>query len=243
MIKVQNIYKSFGRDSILEDINLTVNNRETVTIIGPSGCGKSTLLRLLTGLELPDSGQIYVNDLLLNKPNLYTIRSNIGFVFQYAALFDSMSVFDNVAFPLRERLGLAERLIEKTVMEKLEWVDLREAVDQLPRELSGGMKKRVSLARALASEPRIIFYDEPTTGLDPLASLNIERLIVKLQKDLDLTSIVVTHQFSTIDRVSDRIVMIKNNKRLIDLGPKQDAYHSKDQEARDFFEACKVYVQ
>jgi len=242
MINVKNIYKSFDAESILEDISLSVSEGETVTVIGPSGCGKSTLLRIICGLETANSGDVYVNELLLNSTNLYRIRSNIGFVFQYAALFDSLSVFENVAFPLRERLKLPERLIKRAVMEKLEWVGLENAIYQQPRELSGGMKKRVSIARALAAEAKIILYDEPTTGLDPLASLNIENLIVKLQKELSITSIVVTHQFSTIDRVSDRIVMIKNNNHLINLGSRQTAYQNSDLDAQEFFKACKVYV-
>ncbi len=243
MIVAKNIYKSFGDQEVLKDINLNIENNQAVTIIGPSGCGKSTLLRLLCGLESADSGKIVIDGQQLNSQNLQSIRNKIGFVFQNSALFDSMNVYDNVAFPLRERLKLPENLIKTIVAEKLEWVGLNYAAQQYPSELSGGMRKRVSIARALSAEPQILFYDEPTTGLDPLVSSNIENLIVKLQKDLSLTSIIVTHQFSTIERVSDKIMLVTSDKRLIDLGSKAEAYNSLFPEAHDFFGACKVYLE
>ncbi len=146
-----------------------------------------------------------------------------------------------MAFPLRERLKLNETKIAEIVHQRLEWVGLEKAFTLYPEELSGGMKKRVSIARALAADPKILFYDEPTTGLDPEVSMNIEDLIVKLRNELSLTSLVVTHQFSTIQRVSDRILMI-NNHRLTDLGSKTEAMNSSNPEAKAFFAACKVYV-
>ncbi len=223
IIKINNIFKNFAEKEILRDVSLEVYSGEILTIIGPSGCGKSTLLRLIMGLVKPDSGEIYIegrNIVNANKEDRTALRKKFGFVFQGAALFDSMSVYDNVAFGLVEGKYKNEAYVKKIVMEKLEWVGLANSAELYPASLSGGMKKRVSIARALAIEPEIILYDEPTTGLDPLVSKNIEELIVRLKNELKITSIVVTHQMSTIFRVSDRIVYL-NNGRLENVGTKE----------------------
>lgn len=220
LIKINNVYKHFDQEYILNDVTAEVYEGETLTIIGPSGCGKSTLLRLIMGFIRPDSGSIYIqgkNIAVLPEEELALIRKKFGFVFQGAALFDSMTVFDNVAFGLTEASNKSPSLIRRIVLEKLDWVGLADTADLYPAALSGGMKKRVGIARALAAEPEIMLYDEPTTGLDPLVSKTIEDLIVRLKKELKLTSIVVTHQLSTIFRVSDRIVFL-NAGKLINVG-------------------------
>lgn len=230
IIKINNLYKKFDRDYILNDVSLEVFPGETLTIIGPSGCGKSTLLKLIMGFIRPDSGSIYVsgkNIIDLSGVEMAPIRRKFGFVFQGAALFDSMTVFDNVAFGLQEAADYNTAVIKRVVMEKLEWVGLSHIVHQYPAALSGGMKKRVGIARALAFEPEILLYDEPTTGLDPLVSKNIEELIVRLKNDLHITSIVVTHQISTIFRVSDRIVFL-NNGKLSNIGSIDKLREAKD---------------
>jgi phospholipid/cholesterol/gamma-HCH transport system ATP-binding protein len=211
MIKVSNVFKQFDGRYVLKDVSFDLDTGESVTIIGPSGCGKSTLLRVIMGLTKPDRGSVYINSeeiTALSGERLEKVRRSCGFVFQGSALFDSMTVYDNVVFGLRERGVRNTLLLDKTVAEKLEWVGLKGSDKLFPAELSGGMKKRVSIARALAIDPEIILYDEPTTGLDPLVSKNIEELIVRLKTELKITTIVVTHQISTIFRVSDRIIFL-----------------------------------
>ncbi|KAF0134191.1 MAG: putative ABC transport system ATP-binding protein [Candidatus Saganbacteria bacterium] len=215
MIKIENIKKKFNGHFVLDGISLTINEGETVAVIGPSGCGKSTLLKLINRLEEPTSGKIIIdgqNIFNLSEDELVKFRQKIGMVFQSSALFDSLSVFENVAFALREHTQLNEREINKIVLKKMELVDLLGKENMMPSELSGGMQKRVSVARAIAINPKIILYDEPTTGLDPITSVTIENLINKLAKELKVTSIVVTHQLSTIFRTANRIIMLDNGK-------------------------------
>lgn len=223
IIKINNIFKSFDDKEIFRDVSLEVYSGEILTIIGPSGCGKSTLLRLIMGLVKPDSGEIYIegrNIVTASNKEQTELRKKFGFVFQSAALFDSMSVYENVAFGLIEGKHKNDAYIKKIVMEKLDWVGLANSAELYPSSLSGGMKKRVSIARALAIGPEIILYDEPTTGLDPVVSKSIEELIIRLKNELKITSIVVTHQMSTIFRVSDRIVYLDNG-RLENAGAKE----------------------
>lgn len=215
MIKIRDLTKSFNNYKVLDSVSIDIPDGETLAVIGPSGCGKSTLLRLILGLETIDSGQITVdgqNVRGLNEDGFLRLRRNIGMVFQSSALFDSMNVFENVAFSLREYTDMTEGQIKDAVERKLEMVELEGRGDLMPSELSGGMQKRVSIARALASDPKIILYDEPTTGLDPLTSITIENLINKLASGLKVTSIVVTHQLSTIFRTAHRIVMLDKGK-------------------------------
>ena len=201
IVEVRNLTKSFGKKIVLEKVSFKVYQNEILLIIGFSGTGKSTLLKLICGLEEPDSGDIILK------------TSHIGMVFQGAALFDSMSVFDNVAFPLiNGQKGMSSGEIKDKVLEKLRLVGLAEMEDLRPDELSGGMKKRVSFARAIINNPDIILYDEPTGGLDPVVSTVIENYILKLQNELNTSSILVTHNLSTVQRIKSRVLLIYNSK-------------------------------
>ena len=208
MIKIENITKVSGTHRVLDNITLEIKEQETTAIIGPSGCGKSTLLRLIIGLEQPNSGTILID----NRAASFS-RSKIGMVFQSSALFDSLTVGENVAFGLRVQ-NYSERDIKRIVEEKLEMVELAGTADLMPSELSGGMQKRVSLARAIAFDPKIVLYDEPTTGLDPITSTSIENLMNKLGKELKVTSVLVTHQLSTIFRCAQSIYLLDKGKLI-----------------------------
>ena len=211
MIKIKNICKEFNGKPALKNINMEIKDGETLAIIGGSGSGKSTLLRLMIGLIRPTSGELWIGDQEishLSDSELDKVRLRMCMVFQYSALFDSMTVGDNVAFGLREHTKLSEKEISKIVAEKLELVGLPGMENYMPGELSGGMKKRVSLARAIAFEPEIIFYDEPSSGLDPIMTAKIDELIVSTQKQLNVTSIVVTHDMVSACHIADRIAMI-----------------------------------
>src|SRR3989339_702847 len=218
MIELTNLTKYFGSLRIIEDISFTIPKGESLAIIGPSGCGKSTLLKLLIRLEQVTKGSISIDgqDIAkLSEEDLSLLRRKTGFIFQTAALFDSMNVYDNVSFALREHSGKNETEINNIVKEKLALVGLEGKQAMMPAELSGGMQKRVSIARALAFDPKIILYDEPTTGLDPLTSITIEKLINKIAKETGATSVIVTHQVTTILRTATRIIMLDRGK-LID---------------------------
>lgn len=220
MIKLNKLTKYFGQLRILEQVDFEVSPGDFLAIIGPSGCGKSTLLRLLLGIEKPSAGSVFVNNYdvaKLSDDNLIRMRQKIGMVFQSGALFDSLSVYENVAFPLREHTTLRENAIAKKVKEKLDLVELPGTENLMPSELSGGMQKRVGIARALVSDPSIILYDEPTTGLDPITSVIIEDLMVKLARELKATSIVVTHVLQTVSRTAKRVVMLHDGT-LIEIG-------------------------
>ncbi len=213
MIKIKNVSKYFGQKAALKNINLEIADGETLAIIGGSGSGKSTLLRLMIGLIQPTEGEIWIGDdeiSQMNEDEMNKVRRRMGMVFQYSALFDSMTVGDNVAFGLVEHTDLDGAEIEKIVREKLKQVGLEGVENLMPNELSGGMKKRVSLARALAFNPEIIFYDEPSSGLDPVTTTKIDELILKTQKDLHVTSVVVTHDMVSACRISNRIAMVYN---------------------------------
>jgi phospholipid/cholesterol/gamma-HCH transport system ATP-binding protein len=209
---------------VLDSIRLDVNEGETLVILGGSGSGKSTLLRLMIGNIKPESGDI----LGLGKcvcsmtpMELRDYRKSIGVLFQSGALFNSMSVADNVALPLREHTDLPEETIQIMVKIKLELVGLREHAEKMPAELSGGMKKRAGLARALALDPKILFYDEPSAGLDPVTSAEIDQLIIKLNKLLGVTSVVVTHEMDSAFRIADRMVLLDRGKFIVSGTPKE----------------------
>ena len=217
MIKLINVCKEFNGRQVLNNINLEVQSGETMAIIGGSGSGKSTLLKLMIGLIHPTSGKILIDGqdiAALNDDELDEVRLKMGMVFQYSALFDSMSVGENVAFGLRERMDYSEERIQAIVKEKLELVGLPGREDFMPGELSGGMKKRVSLARAIAVNPDIIFYDEPSSGLDPIMSGKIDELIIETQRKLKVTSLVVTHDMVSACTISDRIAMIYEGEMI-----------------------------
>lgn len=217
MIKLINVCKEFNGRQVLNNINLEVQPGETMAIIGGSGSGKSTLLKLMIGLIHPTSGKILIDGqdiAAMNDDELDEVRLKMGMVFQYSALFDSMSVGENVAFGLRERMDYSEERIQAIVKEKLELVGLPGREDFMPGELSGGMKKRVSLARAIAVNPDIIFYDEPSSGLDPIMSGKIDELIIETQRKLKVTSLVVTHDMVSACTISDRIAMIYEGEMI-----------------------------
>ena len=211
MIRLKDVGKQFDEQWALRHVNLDIRDGETLAIIGGSGSGKSTLLRLLIGLIKPTEGEIWMDDQEIGhmpEHELKKIRLHMGMVFQYSALFDSMSVGYNVAFGLREHTKKKEDEIQRIVREKLSLVGLEGVEAMMPGELSGGMKKRVSLARAIAIEPSIIFYDEPSSGLDPIMTEKIDELIIHTQRELHVTSVVVTHDMASACRISDRIAMI-----------------------------------
>jgi phospholipid/cholesterol/gamma-HCH transport system ATP-binding protein len=211
MIRLENVCVVIRGHDILKNINLQINTGEIMVIIGASGSGKSTLLRLIIGLQKPTSGKIFLDDReisLLTEDEMNQIRLQMGMVFQYSALFDFMTVGENVAFGLREHTTKSEDEIQRIVRRKLRMVGLFSHENDWPNELSGGMKKRVSLARAVASNPQIVLYDEPSAGLDPIMSATIDRLIVNTRRRLGVTSVVVTHNMESAFTIADRIAMI-----------------------------------
>ncbi|MCD5384144.1 ATP-binding cassette domain-containing protein [candidate division WOR-3 bacterium] len=222
MIKVENLYKSFNGNKVLNEISLEINKGETLAVIGRSGCGKSVLLKLLIGLLKPDKGNIWIdggNVANLPKGELYKLRLKIGVLFQASALLDSLSVAGNVALGLIEHKRISEKKIREIVREKLSLVDLEGIEDKRISELSGGMKKRVGLARALACNPSYILYDEPTTALDPITASTINELILRLKKRLGITTIIVTHDMESAFYVADRIAMLHDGKILFEGTP------------------------
>ncbi|ACF12785.1 ABC transporter-related protein [Chloroherpeton thalassium ATCC 35110] len=238
MIEVQNLKKQFRQKEVLRGVSLEIKTGETMVIIGRSGCGKSVLLKHMVGLLVPDEGRVLVDgeDISqMSKAALYRVREKFGMLFQSAALFDSMTVGENVGIALKENAQLPNKEIEKIVAEKLAMVELPGTEHLKPSELSGGMRKRVGLARALATNPQYIFYDEPTTGLDPIMSDSIDSLILNLAKSLQVTSIVVTHDMQSVDKVADRVAMMHEG-RIYFLGTRQELRHSRDVIVRNFVE-------
>lgn len=224
MIELKKLTKYFGDLRIIEDVDYSIPDGARLAIIGPSGCGKSTLLKLLVRLEETTSGSIIIEGQDISKlseDGLSNLRKKSGFIFQTGALFDSMNVYDNVSFALHEHSHKSEEEIAKIVKEKLALVGLDGKQKLMPAELSGGMQKRVSIARALAFDPKIILYDEPTTGLDPITSVTIEDLMLKLAQELKVTSIIVTHVMQTVERVANQVVMLHDGKFIETGTPKE----------------------
>ncbi|MBN1306480.1 MAG: ABC transporter ATP-binding protein [Chitinispirillaceae bacterium] len=225
MLKIEHIKKHFGKQTVLDDINLTVNKGEITCIIGQSGSGKTVLFRHIIGLIFPDGGRILLDGKVISYPGIRTAQFNetrkrFGILFQGAALFDSMNVGENLAFPLRERTKLGESEIQKVVSESLERVGLQEVFkEKMPSELSGGMRSRVGLARALVMKPEIMLYDEPTSALDPIMTEKIDDLITSLRDNLGMTSIVVTHDIASAYKIADKIAMIHEGKIIFDGTP------------------------
>ncbi|MBU1628244.1 ABC transporter ATP-binding protein [bacterium] len=236
LIRYVDVYKSFKSKVVLKGANLDVRGGEVLVIIGGSGTGKSVILKLLTGLLDPDSGDIFFGeDNIVEKTEdeLLEIRKKIGMLFQSGALFDSLSVYENIAYPLREHTNIPESEIREKIKEKLSLVGLTNVEHLYPAELSGGMRKRVSLARSIVFEPCLILYDEPTTGLDPSTSNMINELIINLQKKLNVTSIVVTHDMNTVRIVADRIAMLYKGEIIIE-GLAAEVLSSENEIVRDF---------
>lgn len=224
MIEIKNLHKSFGKNKVLDGVNLTITDGETLVIIGRSGCGKSVLLKHIIGLLTPDSGEVLIdgkNIVTMTEKELYAVRKKFGFLFQGAALFDSMTVGENVGLFLKENTSMSDDEIEKVIIEKLDIVGLKKIEHMNPADLSGGMKKRVSLARSLASDPEYILYDEPTTGLDPVMSDQIDELIKELAEKLKVTSIVVTHDIFSVYDVADKVAMMHEGKIYFEGTPKE----------------------
>jgi phospholipid/cholesterol/gamma-HCH transport system ATP-binding protein len=222
MIEIVDLKKSFGNHEVLKGVNLTVRRGETVVVIGRSGCGKSVLLKHVIGIMKPDSGKIIVDgtDVTgLRQSELYEFRRKFGMLFQGSALFDSLSVWENVGLGLTEHSNLSETEIRKRVCEKLELVGLNRIDESRPSELSGGMKKRVGLARAIAMDPPVILYDEPTTGLDPIMADVINELIRNLQRTLKITSVAVTHDMKSAYKIGDRLAMLYGGKIVFEGTP------------------------
>ncbi len=242
MIKIKNVSKYFNTKAALKNINLEIYDGETLAIIGGSGSGKSTLLRLMIGLIQPTSGEIWIgNDEIstMSEAELTHVRLRMGMVFQYSALFDSMTVGDNVAFGLVEHTDYSNDKIKAIVKDKLKQVGLEGVENLMPNELSGGMKKRVSLARAIAIEPEIIFYDEPSSGLDPITTTKIDELIISTQKNLGVTSVVVTHDMASACRISNRIAMVYQGE-LIAVDTVERFRNIPDTRVQDFFKTLKT---
>jgi len=236
IIEYRGVTKSFDGNLVLAGLDLAVQRGETLTIVGRSGSGKSVMLRALTGLLPVDDGRIYVDGeeiTGLEEDELLAVRKKMGMLFQSAALFDSMTVFENVAYPLREHTDYSEERIAQVVKETLKMVELGGVENSLPGELSGGMKKRVGLARAIALRPKIILYDEPTTGLDPITANVINRMIKRLQNLLKITSIVVTHDLQSAFMVTDRIAMLHQGK-IISVETPEQFRRAEDPRVKEF---------
>lgn len=218
VIQVRDLRKSFGSQVVLDGVTVDIRRGETLVVMGGSGCGKSTFLRLLIGATPPSGGDIRIfgrSVADLAGEELDSVRKRVGVLFQSGALFNSMSIGDNVALPLREHTSLDESIIDIQVKIKLELVGLREHIHKLPSEISGGMKKRAGLARALALDPEILFYDEPSAGLDPVTSAEIDQLILALTRQLGVTSVVVTHEMDSAFTVADRMLMLDKGRVLM----------------------------
>ncbi len=241
-VEFRDVYKAYGRKEVLRGADLTVYRGEVLVILGGSGTGKSVTLRHMLGLEAPDSGRVFVEEediTDLPEEELYRVRKKFGMLFQSGALFDSMTVFENVAFPLREHTEMGEEEIARAVRERLELVHLPQTEHLMPVDLSGGMRKRVGLARSIVLDPKMILYDEPTTGLDPITAKAINELIIDLQSKLNVTSVVVTHDIQSAFSVGDRIAFL--NKGVFEwVGTMDEARDSDHPILREFFKASAV---
>jgi phospholipid/cholesterol/gamma-HCH transport system ATP-binding protein len=237
-VDIKNLSKSFGDNIVLDGISLSIKEGENFVVFGRSGTGKSVLLKCIVGLLIPDSGEINIdgnNILKMTEKQLNKIRKNIGFVFQSSALYDSMTVRENLEFPLLRNFDYSVSERDKKIKTVLGKVDLLDAINKMPAELSGGMKKRIGLARSIITEPQLILYDEPTTGLDPITTKEISRLIVDLQKDLNVTAIVVTHDLICANIIADHAVVLKDGKIRYE-GELTKLTRTNDEFLNDFFD-------
>ena len=239
-VRVHSLSKSFGQQKVLKAIDLEVGAGQTLSVLGRSGTGKSVLLKLIIGLDKPDSGSIFVHGeevTKLSTKGLNEVRKKVGFLFQQAALYDSMTVEENVAFPLRRHTQMSDGERKERVRALLASVGMDRDTQKMPSEISGGMQKRVGLARALALDPEILLFDEPTAGLDPITASEIDDLIVKLQKERHITSVVVTHDIHGARTVSDRLALMRDGQILIQ-GTFDDLQKSRDPFVVQFLKGC-----
>jgi phospholipid/cholesterol/gamma-HCH transport system ATP-binding protein len=244
-IVLRDVHVAFDKKVVLDGVSLEVPEGETVAVIGYSGAGKSVLLKTIVGLLRPDSGEVFVdgqNVGELRREELYELRRRVGYVFQFAALFDSMSVEDNVAMGLRRMATLDEAQIRERVAESLRLVEMEGYQTRLPGELSGGQRKRVGLARAIATRPKYLLYDEPTTGLDPVTTAVIDRLVVKLRREIHVTSIVITHNMESAYRVASRVAMLYRG-RIRFVGTPEEIRQVDDPVVRGFVEGRPELAQ
>lgn len=235
-IQIRGLHKAFGRQQVLQGIDLDIEHGETVVLIGPSGEGKSVLIKHVMGLLQPDAGTIIFDGLSicsLKERQFTSVRRRMGYLFQNGALFDSMTVAQNVAFPLIESQIKDPSVIEQRVHEALDVVELSEHKDKMPIDLSGGMRKRVGIARAIVGRPEILLYDEPTAGLDPIVTDVIDHLVQRLQKRYGVTSVVITHDMSSVFKIADRVVMLKNGVVEF-IGTPDELRNSSDPFLQDF---------
>ena len=236
MIDVQDLYKSFGGFAVLKGINLQMREGTTTVVLGASGSGKTVLMKHIMGLFKPDHGWVIVdgeNISAMGRHELAVFRERMGMVFQSSALFDSMTVGENVAFPLREHSNLSEREIREKVKEKLAVVDLHGVEQKFPAELSGGMRKRVGLARAIVRDPKIVLYDEPTTGLDPLTTESVDEMIIHARERLSVTSVVISHDIGSAFHIADWIAVI-NEGRIVEEGTPAEVRKTQEPFTRQF---------
>ncbi|HVE33137.1 MAG TPA: ATP-binding cassette domain-containing protein [Gemmatimonadaceae bacterium] len=238
VVEVDHVWLAFDTP-VLEDVSFQALDGETVAIVGESGTGKSTILKLILRLLVPDRGQVRIDgeDITsLTFDEALLVRQKMGMVFQGAALFDSMTVFENIAYPLREHTQMDDDEIEARVREKLQFVDLDpdQVMEQFPAELSGGMRKRVGIARGMANNPEIMLYDEPTSGLDPLTTATITRLILKLQHELNVTSVVVSHDIRSVFRMASKVALLATDHRITFFGTPEEMTGSDDRYINDF---------
>ncbi len=243
MIEIVDLHKSFGENKVLKGVNLKIDSGETIVVIGRSGCGKSVLIKHIVGLLIPDSGSVKVEDQIINEldlKDLYTLRRKFGFLFQGAALFDSMTIEENISLPLVDSAnGYSSAEINSLVEKMLEMVELPGTQKLKPAELSGGMKKRVGLARALITNPDYILYDEPTTGLDPIMADSIDKLIKELTDKLNVTSIVVTHDMYSVKNVANKVAMMHDGK-IYFIGSQEQLINSDDPIIRQFIKRTEI---
>jgi len=224
MIRVVDLYRQFQDQQVLRGVNLTIDEGQTLALIGGSGKGKSVLLKHIIGLMKPDRGEIYINQQNINHLRgraLKSLKDQLGVVFQFGALFDSLTVFENVAFPLNEKTKLSASQIYDNVMKELRTVGLENDKDKYPAQISGGMRKRVALARCLILDPKIIFFDEPTTGLDPVIAHSIYKIIRALQDERKITALIVSHEIPGIFKVVDRVAMLHDGKIILSGTPEE----------------------